>query len=111
MMAAKPFPILADDAKPVDIAVAWPPPIDELDAKFERALRSSHEFWFIELDQLIVFLDCGDGRFADTDRADRFAFDEFDIVKTSEKLAEQRSRHPTGCSSPNDQDFAHRFVD
>jgi hypothetical protein len=101
MVAAKPFPVLADDSKAVDIAVARSQPVDELNPQLEARLRSPHELGFVELDQLIVFLDRRDGRFANTDGADRFAFDELDIIEALAQLAEEGSRHPPRGSSTN----------
>ena len=41
MVAAQPFPVLADNAEAVDVFVALFPPVDELDAELEGAPGSS----------------------------------------------------------------------
>jgi hypothetical protein len=82
-------------------------PVDELDAELERALRPPHEFDFVELHELIIFLDRRDGRFADSDRADRLAFDQLDVVQALEQFAEQGGGHPPRGASANDENLAH----
>ena len=71
------------------------------------ALGAPHELGLVELDQLIVFLDRRDRRFADADGADRFAFDELDVVEALEQLAEQRGGHPAGRAAADDQNLLH----
>ena len=111
MVAAKPFPILADDSEPVNITVAWSHQstnwMPSLNVPCVRRMNSASSSWTSSL----YFLIARDGRFADADRADRFALDELDIVKALEQLAEQRRGHPTRGSSANDQDFAHGLAD
>src|SRR5215208_243137 len=110
MVAAEPFPVLADDSERVDVAVAFTQPVDELDAELERGLAALHELGFVELDQLIVFLDRRDRRFADADGADRFAFDQLEIVEALEQFAEQGGGHPTRSTAANDENPAHGQV-
>ncbi len=109
-MAAKPLPVLADYPEAVDVAVALLPPIDELDAEFEGGLGALHELDFVELDQLIVFLDRRNGRFTDADDADRFAFNQLDVVEPLEQLPEQRGGHPPGRATANDENLVHVWL-
>ena len=110
MMAAEPLPVLANHSEGVNVGSAGIP-IDELDAELERRLGAPHELGFVQLDKLIVFLDRGDRRFADSNRADRFAFDQLHFVEALEQLAEQRGGHPAGRAAANNEDLAHRSRD
>src|SRR6185369_576167 len=107
MMAAQPFPILADDAEAVDVAVARPQPIDELNAELERGLGTPHEFGLVQLHELVVLLDRGDGRLADADRANRLAFDQLNVIQALEQLPEERGGHPARSTAANNEDLAH----
>ena len=111
LMTAQPLPILADNPEAVNETMTVPDPVDKLDPELERRLAPLHELDFVELDQLVVFLDRRDGRFTNADRADRLALDELDFVETLKQLAEQGRRHPPGSSPTNDQDFLHRRAD
>ncbi len=107
VVAAQPFPVLADDAEAVDVAVALLPPVDELDAQLEGRLGPLHELGFVEREQLVELLDRRDRRLADADGADRFAFDQLDFVEALEQLAEQRGGHPTRRAAADDENLAH----
>ena len=87
----------------------WPgvQPIDELDAKLEGSLCALHELGFVELDKLIVLLDGRDSRFANADGADRFAFDQLNIVEALEQFSEQSGGHPTCRTAADDENLAH----
>ena len=91
--------------------MARPQPVDELDAELEGRLRPPHELGFVELDQLIVRLDRGNGRFADANGADRLTLDQLDVVESLEQLAEQGGGHPAGRPATDDEDFLHASAD
>src|SRR5256885_15582273 len=92
----------------MNVAVAGLPPIDELDAELERALGALHELDFVELDQLVIFLDRRDRGFADSDRADRFALNQLDVVEALEQPAEQGRGHPSRSAAADDENLPHR---
>jgi hypothetical protein len=80
----------------MDVGMAFAPPVDELDAELERALGHPHELVLVEVQQLVILLDGGDGRFADADCTDGVGLQDFDVVEALEQVGEQRCRHPAG---------------
>src|SRR5690606_5582103 len=60
----------------VQVAVARPAPVAELDAELEGPHGRLHERALVEPDRPVELLDRRDRRLADTDRADRLAFDQ-----------------------------------
>ena len=72
-------------AKSVQIALANMTPIVELDAELERAAGFANKLVFIEAENAIQAADLRDGRFADTNRTNRFRFNQRDVHGRAEQ--------------------------
>jgi hypothetical protein len=85
----------ADSAEAVDVAVALPPPVDELDAELDGTLGFPQEFILVEAEGAVEEADLRDGRLADADGADRVGFDELIDQPVSRKRAKAAAAiHP-----------------
>ena len=100
---------LPDEAEAVDVAVADRAPVDELDAKLERALRGTHELIFVYLQRAVEFADVRDRGLADADDADLVGFDEADAVLPVEHFRQRCGGHPAGGTATDNHDVARRF--
>ena len=94
----------------VQIGIALAPPIAELDAQLERALRRAHELRFVHLQEAVELLDRRDRRFAHAHRADRLAFHQRYGDVPPQRRAQIGRRHPPARSAAHDQDLAHGHV-
>lgn len=92
-------------AKRVDVAVAAPRPVDELDPQLEGRLSRRHELGFVDAEHLVERQYVGNRRLAHPDGADGVGFDERDRHFFRVEQARQRSRrHPPGRSTADDHD-------
>jgi hypothetical protein len=100
----------AELAERMDIFVADPAPVRELDAELDRRLRLAHEIDFVEPERVVEVANVRDGRFADSDDSDLRRLDQPDRDGPPQFARQCRRRHPTGAATANDQDAAHRLV-
>ena len=85
-------------------ALALLPPVDELDAELECALRMPQEIVFVELHQAVELRDRGDRRLADADDADLGGFDQRDGQPRAQDARQRGGRHPAGGAATGDDD-------
>ena len=95
---------LPDRAKRVHVAMAFTAPAIERDAELEAAFCLAQEFGLVDAQRLIEMADLRDRRLAHADRADCFAFDQFDPVVGRQEPRQQCRRHPAGGPAAGDQD-------
>src|SRR4051794_28678748 len=100
--------VAAIDTERVDVAVAPPRPVDELDAELERRLRFADEFVFIDSEQAIEVEQRRYGRLANADGADLFRFNQGDRHSSGNQLRKRRSRHPPRSAAADDDDAGDR---
>jgi len=99
--------IVTVDAERVEITVAGPPPIAELDPELEAAPGRADEFRLVDTEQRVESLDRRDRRLPYPDRADLFGFDQCDRDRVPAEYArESGGGHPAGSAAANDRDSA-----
>src|SRR5690606_18502969 len=99
--------VVAEEPERVDVAVAEPSPVDELDAELDRPLGRAQELVLVEVEHGVEVDDRRDRRFAHSDRADRVRFDQRDSPAAVVEEARKRRRgHPSRGSPADDDDAA-----
>src|SRR5690348_70387 len=84
----------------MDVAIADPPPIAELDTELDGRLGSLHELGLADAQRVVEIADVGKRRLAHADGADFVGFDQADRdCLTLELVRERRGCHPAGGSS------------
>src|SRR5690349_20666674 len=89
----------------MDIAVAEPRPVDELDAELERGLGARHQLALVDADAPVEEADVRQRRLAHPDDADLARLDQPDVaLRRSVDGRERRGRHPPGRTTADDHD-------
>ena len=78
---------LAIPAEGMDVAIALQRPVLERDAELERCGGRAHELLLVDLQELVKDTDRWNGRFANSDGADFFGFDQRDVDETCRAAA------------------------
>jgi hypothetical protein len=89
-------------AEGMEIAVAGPRPVHELDPQLEARPGGRHEGRFVQADQLVEPVDGRDGRLADADGADLVRFQKHDLHRPPQQPRQGRRRHPSGRPAAKD---------
>src|SRR5262249_14100176 len=98
-------------AEGVDIGVAEPRPVPELDAELERRLRLADELVLVETEEAVKKLHRRDRGLADADCADLGRFYETDAFERAVAHARERGRgHPSRGAAADDDDRAYRAL-
>ena len=82
----------AERSERMDVAVADPAPVSELDAKLEGRPGARHEIGFVDSEPFVEAADVREGRFANPDDSNRFQFDEMDVAAAREAASLRRPR-------------------
>ncbi len=93
-----------DRAECVHVAMAWAQPVDEFDAKLERAPGRSKELVLVQAEPAVEQPDLWNARFAHADRADFIGLDEADFRLGTQKSRKRGGRHPAGGPATDDKD-------
>ena len=97
--------IFAVRAEGVQIGIAHPAPVDELDTELERCVCRPHELGLVDPELLIECLDCGYGGFANSHRADLVGFDQSNPPHLAVKdLRQHCGGHPASGAAADDDD-------
>ena len=97
--------VFAIVAEGVDIGIANPAPVTELDPEFEGGIGEGHQLAFVQAKALIEKAHMGQGGLADADGSDLFRFHQGDLKSEWLEQARQTRRcHPAGCASACDDD-------
>ena len=111
MMEVQTFHVDAVLAERVDIPLAHPAPVHELDAELERRMGLAHEGVFIEAQQAVEIQNVRDGGLTHANRADRVRLDHLDAdVRAFQESREAGGRHPPGRAAADDHDVANAQV-
>src|SRR6267378_6441362 len=97
---------MADGTEAMDVAIASPPPVDELDAELEGAAHLADELDLIDLQHAVEELQVRHGGFAHTDRADLLGFYEPNRAVPPQHLRQGGGRHPARGTATDDEDIA-----
>ena len=109
MVEIDPLDRLAISTEGMDIAVAGPPPVHELDAQFEGGLSLVDQRLFVDAHGRVEGADVGQGGLAHADDADLVGLDQFDRDGAARQTMRQGGgRHPASGSSAQDDDFSDR---
>ena len=76
----------AERAERMDVGIADPPPVAELDAELEGRPGARHEIGFVDAELLVEGADVRQSRLADPDDADRLRFDQLDAAAVRQQL-------------------------
>src|SRR5688572_957375 len=107
MMEVQTFHVDAVGTERMDIPLADPAPVDELDSELERRVGLAHEGVFIESQQAIEVENVRDGGLAHTDGADGIRLDHLDPdVGSFQESRETAGRHPPRRAAADDRDVA-----
>src|SRR3984893_11414910 len=94
----------------MDVAIAYPAPIDELDAEFERPLRLLDEFNFVDFQDLIEQLEVRHRGFAHAHGADLLGFDQAYRMTGAQHLRQGGGGHPARCAAADDDNVPYMAV-
>ena len=90
-------------AERMDVAIADPPPIAELDAEFDRGLGRLHERRFADVQRTVEIADVRKRGLADSHGSDFIRLDQLDRNRQAlELVGERRRGHPSGRAPSHD---------
>jgi hypothetical protein len=102
--------VLPEAAEAVHVALALPPPVDELDAQLEGGPRLADELVLVELKHLVVELDHRDGGLAHTHRTDLVRFDQPQPDLAAQDLGQRGRGHPARRATTGDHDGLYELL-
>jgi len=88
----------------VDVAVAQPAPVDELDAQLEGGAGLAHELVLVELEGMVVDVDERDRGLAHAHGADVVGLDQRDLPGRAQQLGQRGGGHPAGGAAAGHDD-------
>jgi hypothetical protein len=88
----------------MDVALADPAPVDELDAELEGGIGRRHERRLVDAERLVERAQMRQRRLADADDADLLRFDQLDAAAPGHALHQRRRGHPAGGAAAEHDD-------
>jgi hypothetical protein len=85
----------------MEVAVADPAPILEIDPQFERRLGGGHKVGFVDPETLIETANVRQCRLTDSDDPDLLRLDQIDRAPAGKQRSQRSGSHPAGGTAAN----------